>query len=187
MDSGLSPRRPSTSTKKTTPKPPPEGGGSEHILWPLAGHVLELAGQTGEPGRQGEDVQASALAAMNFNISVTVEGGFPHAAIGAVLFQLQLLVAEPDVGTAAGFHEKAGPFFRLVSAELRRKARGKGEKPEEVEGCGVVAVPADGAVVADGDIVAGGEDDGAVFGGGGRRSGRSGVEHDGLLYLFVRL
>lgn len=182
MDSGLSPRRPSTSTK-TTPRPPPEGGGRIRF----AAHVLELAGQTGEPGRQGENVQASALAAMNFNISVTVEGGFPHAAIGAVLFQLQLLVAEPDVGTAAGFHEKAGPFFRLVSAELRRKARGKGEKPEEVEGCGVVAVPADGAVVADGDIVAGGEDDGAVFGGGGRRSGRSGVEHDGLLYLFVRL
>lgn len=157
----------------------------------LAGHVLELAGQTGEPGRQGEDVQASALGASGLDMSVTVESDFAHAAIGVALSKFQLLVAELDVSTADCTHEDAGPVLRTARAELRRKAGGEREKPEEVEGCGVVAVPADGAVVADGDIVAGGEDDGAVFGGGGsgggRGSGGVGVEHDGLLYLFVRL
>lgn len=157
----------------------------------LAGHVLELAGQTGEPGRQGEDVQASALGASGLDMSVTVESDFAHAAIGVALSKFQLLVAELDVSTADCTHEDAGPVLRTARAELRRKAGGGREKPEDVEGRSIIAVPAYCAVVTDGDIVAGGVDDGAIFGvggsGGGRGSGGVGVEHDGLLYLFVRL
>ena len=90
----------SIMTKKYQAHLPPVDGTAGAPCFLLAGHVLQLAEQAGEPGRQGEDVHAAALRATDPDESIIVDGDVTDTVKGVIITKIKRFFEQLDVDVA---------------------------------------------------------------------------------------
>ena len=91
----------------------------------LADHVLQLAEQAREPGRQGEDVHASALRATDQDESVIVDGDVTDTVKGIIFTERKIFLKQLDVDVAGQLINELLAVRLFIRAELGGKAGDK--------------------------------------------------------------
>lgn len=152
----------SIMTKKYQAHLPPVDGTAGAPCFLLAGHVLQLAEQAGEPGRQGEDVHAAALRATDPDESIIVDGDVTDTVKGIIFTERKIFLKQLDVDVAGQLINELLAVRLFIRAELGGKAGDKHGKLDQVEGATVIGLPMDGTIIADHDVIVAVEDDGSV-------------------------